>query len=311
MDAKNRTSANFFMTSPDLKFPDLHGRVAIISGSSRGIGRQCALSFAKCGCNIVVTGKSTKDTPNLPGSIYTVAKEVEKLGVRALPVKLDLRDSSSIEACVTEAERVFGRIDIVVNNASALWWHTMEDTPMSKYDLITSINCRGAFHLTKLCLPIMRRNHFGRVISMSPPIQVGAQYYKGYTAYNISKFGMTMVAMGAAAEGGDNGITGNSLWPATVIESQASINFDMGNKSLWRKSTILADAALMIIGDESITGRQVIDDELLAEKGQKDFKIYRYDPNVEPPRLLVQSKGMLMSRGDVKKVKTDSDLSKL
>lgn len=299
------------MTSPNLKFPDLRGRVAIISGSSRGIGRQCALSFAKCGCNIVVTGKSTEETASLPGSIYSVAKEVERLGVKALAVKLDLRDATSIEACVAEADRVFGRIDIVVNNASALWWHSMEETPIGKYDLITSINCRGAFYLTKLCIPIMKRNKFGRVISMSPPIKTEAPYYKGYTAYNISKFGMTMVAMGASAEGAEFGITGNSLWPATVIESQASINFDMGNKSLWRKSTILADAALMIIGDGSITGQQIIDDELLTLKGQKDFKIYRYDPNVEPPRLLVESKGNLMSRGDVKKVGKDKNLSKL
>jgi citronellol/citronellal dehydrogenase len=96
-----------------------------------------------------------------------------------------------------------------------------------------------------------------------------------------------------------------------VIESQASINFDMGNRSMWRKSTILADAALMIIGDGSISGKQLIDDELLASKGQNDFKIYRYDPNVEPPRLLVESKGMLMSRGDVKQVKSDRNSSKL
>jgi citronellol/citronellal dehydrogenase len=299
------------MTSTQLKFPDLKGRVAVISGSSRGIGRQCALSFAKCGCNVVVTGKSTEDTPNLPGSIYTVAKEVEKFGVKGLAVKLDLRDTKSIEECIAEVDRVFGRVDIVVNNASALWWHSMEDTPIAKYDLITSINCRGAFYLTKLCIPLMKRNKFGRVISMSPPIQVEAPYYKGYTAYNISKFGMTMVAMGAAAEGEEYGITGNSLWPATVIESQASINFDMGNRSMWRKSTILADAALMIIGDGSISGKQLIDDELLASKGQNDFKIYRYDPNVEPPRLLVESKGMLMSRGDVKQVKSDRNSSKL
>jgi NAD(P)-dependent dehydrogenase (short-subunit alcohol dehydrogenase family) len=299
------------MTSKQLQFPDLKGRVALISGSSRGIGRQCALSFAKCGCNIVVTGKSTEESANLPGSIYSVAKEIESLGVKALPVQLDLRDEKSIEKCVEETVKHFGRIDIVVNNASALWWHTMEGTPLSKYDLITSINCRGAFYLTKLCFPVMRKNNFGRVICMSPPIQTAPEHYKGYTAYNISKFGMTMVAMGAAAEGTEFNITGNSLWPATVIESQASINFDLGNRSLWRKSTILADAALMIIGDASVNGRQLIDDEFLATKGQKDFKIYRYDPNVEPPRLLVETKGSMLSRGDVREVNKDKARSKL
>ena len=299
------------MTSPQLKFPDLKGKVALISGSSRGIGRQCALSFAQRGCSIVVTGKSTQESATLPGSIFSVAKEVEALGVRALAVPLDLRDQTSIEKCVQSAENHFGRIDIVVNNASALWWHTMEGTPLSKYDLITSINCRGAFYLTKLCIPIMKKNGFGRVISMSPPIQTDAAHYKGYTAYNISKYGMTMVAMGAAAEGAEFGITGNSLWPATVIESQASINFDLGDRSLWRKATILADAALMIIGDANLNGNQLIDDEFLSSKGQDDFKIYRYDPNVEPPRLLVENKGSLLSRGDVRKVDKDKQKSRL
>lgn len=299
------------MTSTKLNFPDLKGRVALISGSSRGIGRQCALSFAKCGCNIVVTGKSVSESPNLPGSIYTVAREVEALGVRALACPLDLRDDKSIENCVAEAVKHFGRVDIVVNNASALWWQPIEGTPINKYDLITSINCRGAFYLTKLCLPHMRKNKFGRVICMSPPIQTEASHYKGYTAYNISKFGMTMVAMGAAAEGVEDNITGNSLWPATVIESQASINFDLGDRSIWRKSTILADAALMIIGDGSVSGQQLIDDEFLATKGLKDFKIYRYDPKVEPPRLLVQSNGAMLSRGDVRQVEKDKRKSKL
>ena len=299
------------MTSPQLKFPDLRGRVAIISGSSRGIGRQCALSFAKCGCNIVVTGKSTSESASLPGSIFTVAKEVEALGVKALACPLDLRDEKSIERCVADTVAHFGRVDIVVNNASALWWHTIEGTPLNKFDLITGINCRGAFHLTKLCLPHMRKNKFGRVICMSPPIQTDAAYYKGYTAYNLSKFGMTMVAMGAAAEGEEDNITGNSLWPATVIESQASINFDLGNRSTWRKASILADAALMIIGDSKVNGRQLIDDEFLATKGQKDFKVYRYDPNVEPPRLLVEAKGAFVSRGDVRKVDSDRKKSKL
>jgi len=299
------------MTSAQLQFPDLRGRVAIISGSSRGIGRQCALSFAKCGCNIVVTGKSTSENPNLPGSIYSVAKEVEALGVRALACMLDLRDEKTIEKCVEDTVKQFGRVDIVVNNASALWWHTIEGTPLNKYDLITGINCRGAFFLTKLCLPHMKKQRFGRVISMSPPIQTSAAHYKGYTAYNISKFGMTMVAMGVAAEGEEFNVTGNSLWPATVIESQASINFDLGNRSLWRKSTILADAALMIIGDQSLSGQQLIDDEFLSSKGQSDFKIYRYDPDVEPPRLLVEPQGAKLSRGDVRAVKKDKTQSKL
>ena len=114
------------MTSPYLSFPDLKGRVALISGSTRGIGRQCALDFARRGCNVVITGKSLDERPNLPGSIYSVAKEVEALGVQALACQLDLRDEKSIERCVEVTVATFGRIDILINNASALWWQNIE-----------------------------------------------------------------------------------------------------------------------------------------------------------------------------------------
>jgi len=129
---------------------------------------------------------------------------------------------------------------------------------MSKFDLIVSqlivrshsqvgINARGSFALTRACLPYMERQGWGRVISMSPPISTDYSVYGGHTAYNISKMGMTMVAMGVAAEYKGKNITGNSLWPATIIESLASQNFKMGERQLWRKADIIADATAAII----------------------------------------------------------------
>lgn len=297
-----------------LGFKDLTGRVAIITGSTRGIGKECALALARQGCNIVVAAKSTSEQPNLPGTIYTVASELEALGVQALPFKLDVRDAASCEACVAKAVEVFGRVDILVNNASALWWQEIVNTPMAKYDLITTLNTRGSFALTAACMPHFLKAGFGRVVTMSPPIRPEMEAYKGFTAYNISKFGMTMVAMGAAAEGQGSNVTGFSLWPATVIESQASINFELGERSSWRKATILADATVALVcEDASFTGKQLIDDEYLEYKGltAEDLKVYRYDPNVEPPRLLAvahASQGIsstTVRRGDVRKLKDD------
>eukprot|EP00929_Paragymnodinium_shiwhaense_P044032 TRINITY_DN22590_c0_g1_i1.p1 TRINITY_DN22590_c0_g1~~TRINITY_DN22590_c0_g1_i1.p1 ORF type:complete len:319 (-),score=113.48 TRINITY_DN22590_c0_g1_i1:334-1290(-) len=297
--------------SPKLKTVNLKGKVAIISGSTRGIGKACAVALAKQGCNIVVAAKTVQEDPKLPGTIYTVAQELEKLGVQALPVKVDMRKLEDIQNCVKQAVEKFGRIDIVINNASALWWHTMENTPMAKYDLITQINCRGAFALTSLSLPHMAKNGFGRVISMGPPIRTDYKAYKGFTAYNISKFGMSMVAMGAASEYEGKGITGNSLWPATVIESQASINFELGDRDMWRKAEILADAVLGIVGEtDDFTGYQLIDDEYLTDFqgfSADDLKVYRYNPDVEPPRALAEADntGSGVTRGDVRKVNKD------
>ena len=296
-------------SSPKLNNPDLKGKVAIISGSTRGIGRECAIALAKCGCNIVIAAKTTEPTKNLPGTIFSVAEEMKQLGVDALPCKVDMRDAKTIEKCVEDTVAHFGRIDIVINNASALWWHDIEDTPINKYDLITGINTRGSFILTKLALPYMRKNKFGRVITMSPPIQTDYERYQGFTAYNISKFGMTMVAMGAAAEGAKNNITGNSLWPATVVESQASKNFKLGSTKNWRKATILADCVLAIVGS-TLNGTQNIDDELLIEEfgfTKKDLAVYRFDPNVEPIRALAPKTQIKVSlkRGDVRTLSKD------
>lgn len=293
-----------------LKVKDLTGKVAIITGASRGIGRVCAIALAKQGCNIVIAAKSTTDTPKLPGTIYSVASELEAIGVQSLPVKVDMRNLDDIKECVRLTVEKFGRIDIVINNASALWWQRITDTPMNKYDLITQINTRGHFHLVQLALPHMEKNGYGRVISMGPPISTHYKAFGGFTAYNISKYGMTMVAMGAAAEYEGKGITGHSLWPATVIESQAAENFELGDKSIWRKASILADCVLgLVSSDDSYTGQQLFDDEYLRDQHgftDEDFVIYRYDPNVEPPRALAEpTAGARINRGDVRKLDKD------
>jgi citronellol/citronellal dehydrogenase len=300
--------------------PDLRGRVAIVTGGSRGIGREVCLALARAGAHVVVAAKSASPQPTLPGTIHTVADEIRALrtGAEAFPYALDLRDESACVSCVRDVVARFGRVDILVNNASALWWHTIPETPTRKYDLIQSINARGAFVMTRECLPHMARNRFGRVVCMGPPIPASYRHYAGKTAYYMSKCGMTMVALGAAAEGADAGITGNALWPATVVESSASENFELGDKSGWRKATILADATVAIVGDAAQTGGQLIDDVYLRSVGATDDDIakYRCDPNVEPPRLLAGEAGdgggeWDVRRGDVGKLGRDKARSKL
>src|SRR5262245_51925989 len=106
----------------------LAGKVAIITGGSRGIGRTVALTFAKAGADIVVAAKTDAENPKLPGTIFTVAKEVEALGRRALPVRVDVRDDEQVALMVKRTMETFGRIDILVNNAGALWWQPVLDT---------------------------------------------------------------------------------------------------------------------------------------------------------------------------------------
>lgn len=265
---------------------NLSGRVALITGSTRGIGRETALTLARHGCDIVVTGKSTEDKPNLPGTIFSVAQEIEALGRRALPAALDVRDDASVDAVVEATLRKFGRIDILINNAGALWWQPMLETPMKRYDLINDINSRGAFTCTRAVLPHMLQAGWGHIINCSPPVDLS--WLPDKVAYCISKFGMTMQVHGIAEEVRGSGVALNALWPVTAVESYATINFKMGDASTWRKASILADAALMIVRKDprTFTGHALLDEDFMRAEGVTDFTPYRCDPDVEPPRLM-------------------------
>ena len=266
-------------------------KVAIITGSTRGIGRHLALTLAKNGYNITVTGKSTKSTKNLPGSIYSVADEVSELGSEALPIKLDVRNANEIENCVKQTYDKWGRIDVLINNAGALWWKPIKDTPANKYDLINSINSRASFLMARETIPYMLKNDGGHIINFSPPIMsLLIRNYaplKNKTAYLISKMGMTLGMLGISREYMGYNIACNSLWPLRPVESYALINNNLGDYRSWYKQDIISDSVIHILNEEKMTftGHQLIDEEYLAYKGVADFTKYRCDPKSEPPKL--------------------------
>jgi citronellol/citronellal dehydrogenase len=263
----------------------LDGRVAIVTGSSRGIGKSVALALAQEGCDVVVAAKTTEPDPRLPGTIHDTAREVEALGRRALPVRCDVRDTDQIDAMAQQALDTFGRIDILINNAGALWWHNVLDTPPKRFDLVMGVNARAAFFCAKACLPAMMKQRWGHIINYSPPIDIRAT--PGHVAYLISKFGMTLVAHGLAEEVRAENVGVTALWPATVVESQATINFGLLDRKYWRKAEIMADATLAVVTQDPLkrSGKALIDEDVLREEGVTDFAKYRCDPDTEPLRL--------------------------
>jgi citronellol/citronellal dehydrogenase len=263
----------------------LQGRVAIVTGASRGIGRALALGLARAGCQVVIAAKSTTSSEKLPGSIFTVAQEVEALGVRALPIQVDVRDEGQIEALAARTLEHFGRIDILVNNAGALYWRPLLDTPAKRFDLVMSVNARAAFLCCRSVLPAMIRQRWGHVINMSPPLDLSM--VPGRIAYAISKLGMTLLSLGLAEEVRSHNIAVNSLWPVTIIESQASINHALGRPEMWRKPEILVDCVLRLVQKEpaDFTGRALVDEDFLRAEGVTDFSVYACVPGTQPPRL--------------------------
>ncbi|SVE42976.1 uncharacterized protein METZ01_LOCUS495830, partial [marine metagenome] len=119
---------------------NLDGRVAIITGATRGVGKACALALAKKGCNIVLAGRTVDPHPKLEGTLSSVAAEVEALGVKTLQVPTNVRKSEDIENMVKQTVDTFGRVDIMINNAGAAWWFGIEDTPVNKYNLVNEVN---------------------------------------------------------------------------------------------------------------------------------------------------------------------------
>ena len=266
----------------------LDGRVAIVTGSSRGIGKAVALAMAKEGADIVVAAKTTEPDPRLPGTIYDAAREVEALGRRALPVRCDVREVDQIDAMVQQTLDTFGRVDILINNAGALWWHNVIDTPAKRFDLVMGVNARASFFCARACLPAMTKQKWGHIVNYSPPIDIRAA--PGHVAYLISKFGMTLIAHGLAEEVREENVGVTALWPATVVESQATINFGLLDRKYWRKADIMADSTLAIVTSEPTkwSGQALIDEDLLRAEGVTNFDQYRCDPETEPMRLDTQ-----------------------
>lgn len=252
----------------------LEGRVAIITGASRGIGKALALRLAEEGADIVVAAKSEHSRDKLPGNIYDTAEEVRARGRRSLSVKVDVREEEDIANMVQRTMDEFGRIDILINNAGALWWKPVLETPAKRFDLVVGVNVRGAFLCSYHVLPHMKAQRWGHIINMAPGISGHAS--PGMVAYMISKMGMARLAIGIAEEHRADNIAANALWPVTPIETAAVINNHLGDRTVWRTPEIMCDATMAILRQEpsQCTGRQLTDEEILQEAGITDFDHY-------------------------------------
>ncbi|WP_460684254.1 SDR family oxidoreductase [Niabella aquatica] len=256
----------------------LKNRTAFITGASRGIGKAIALRLAKEGANIVVAAKSVKENEKLGGTIFTAAEEIEAAGGKALAVPCDVRDEALIQDAVAQTISRFGGIDMVINNASAITLTKTGDTPTNRFDLMQDINVRGTFLVTKNCLPHLSKSDQAHILTLSPPLNLCPQWLGAHMAYTISKYNMTMMALGWAEEFKNIPIASNALWPCTTIDTAAVRNL-LGGQALVnmsRKPGIVADAAFYIVSrkPQSCTGNSFTDEQVLRQNGITDFASY-------------------------------------
>jgi citronellol/citronellal dehydrogenase len=258
----------------------LAGKTLLITGGSRGIGKAIALRAARDGARIIIAAKTDQPHPKLPGTIHTVAREIEAAGGKALAVACDIRFEDQVVRAVERAVATFGGIDILVNNASAISLTGTLATPVKRFDLMMGVNARGTWLCSRACLPHLQKAENTHILVLAPPLDLRPQWFGPHLAYTLSKYGMSMCVLGLAEEFRAGGIAVSALWPRTVIATEA-LNLIPGiDRARCRRPEIVADAAHAILTRSSrgSNGRFFSDEEVLAEEGITDFTSYAVDP---------------------------------
>ncbi|KAJ6120168.1 hypothetical protein N7523_004448 [Penicillium sp. IBT 18751x] len=278
--------------------------VALIMGASRGIGRQVAIDMARNGYTVMLAAKTTSDAskttpfppdPNSSAStISTVEREITESGGKAASVAVDVRDASQIQRAVDETVRIFGKLDVLVYNSGAIWWSSVENTPLKRFKLMQQVNPEGLYATVLASLPHFEKNGWkGRIVVVSPPIY--SRFFRGKTAYAMGKVGMSVLVKGLAMDfvrqgRGEMAIT--SIWPASSIESAAT-EFNKSEEKSYkkdlRKPTIFSDAILEMLRapHATVNGLLDTDEDFLREKcGVTDFSKYAVIPGSTPRRIM-------------------------
>jgi citronellol/citronellal dehydrogenase len=259
----------------------LQGKTLFITGASRGIGREIALRAARDGANIVIAAKSAEPHAKLPGTIHSVAAEVEAAGGKALALQVDVRDEDAVRQALAQANDHFGGIDALVNNAGAIKLTGVQHIELKRFDLMHQINTRAVLLCSQAALPYLKKSA-GHILNLSPPLNLASKWFAQFSPYTMTKYGMSMLTIGMSEEFANYGISVNSLWPQTMIAT-AAIEFQLGNRESFKQArtpAIMADAAHVILDSSGrqITGRLLIDEEILRESGVGEFEHYRFEP---------------------------------
>ena len=211
-------------------------RTLVVSGASRGIGLAIAIGAARRGANVVLLAKTAEPHPKLPGTVHTAVAEIEAAGGKGVAVVGDVRNEEDVQRAVDTAVEHFGGVDICVNNASAIATEPTEQLAAKKFNLMMDINVRGTFLLTKACLPHLRKsprdatNSITHVLTLAPPMNMNPYWLGAHPSYTLSKYGMTLLSLGWAAEYADAGIGFSCLWPETYIATAAVTNLADGDE---------------------------------------------------------------------------------
>ncbi|HTX28968.1 MAG TPA: SDR family NAD(P)-dependent oxidoreductase [Streptosporangiaceae bacterium] len=256
----------------------LDGKVALVTGASRGLGAEIARRFGAAGAAVAVAARTTQGASSLlPGTIDDTAAQIRAAGGTAVAIAADLARPDERERLVEETTRRLAAPDICVNNAAVTYFARVEDFTAKRYALMFAVDVEAPFHLAALVLPGMRDRGAGWILNISsagarhPAIPPNAWAVRGSTVYGMCKAALERLSTGLAAELYPDNIAVNALSPTRVVPTPGTIfhHLTTADDPRAEPPAVMAEAALLLCHREprTLTGRVAYSQELLAEFG--------------------------------------------
>jgi NAD(P)-dependent dehydrogenase (short-subunit alcohol dehydrogenase family) len=275
--------------------------VVVVTGASRGIGREIAVRTASDGAAVALLAKTETPNPKIAGTLAETAEAVRDAGGRALPLAVDVRDADGVASAIAAVAEEFGGIDVVVNNAGALDLRRTPQLPPKNFARLLAVNVQGPFAVVQAAFPYLRDSDNAHIVNVSPPLNLDPAWVGAHVGHTVGKYAESLLTLGWAAEFASIPIAVNSLWPATTVAStgmMAAMGAD-AVRAQARHPRIMADAvhALITRPAAECTGRFYTDEEVLREEGVDDLSGYRlaareddltpnfYLPSTPPPAV--------------------------
>jgi NAD(P)-dependent dehydrogenase (short-subunit alcohol dehydrogenase family) len=257
----------------------LKDRVVVVTGASRGIGREIAVRAASDGASVVLLAKTETPNPKIAGTLTETAEAVRDAGGHAFPFAVDVRDADGVANAIAAAAEEFGGIDVVVNNAGALDLRPTPKLPPKSFDRLLAINVQGPFAVVQAAFTYLRNSDNAHIVNVSPPLNLDPRWVGAHVGHTVGKYAESLLTLGWAAEFASIPIAVNSLWPATTVASTGMM-VAMGEdvvRAQARDPRIMADAlhALVTRPAADCSGHFYTDEEVLRAEGVTDLSGYR------------------------------------
>ncbi|MCH8283614.1 MAG: SDR family NAD(P)-dependent oxidoreductase [Chloroflexi bacterium] len=235
--------------------PSFQGKVALVTGASRGIGKAIAIALGREGADVVTVARASDANPlKLPGTVDETARRIEAAGAKALAVSADLTRDEEIQRAAETALEAFGRVDILINNAAIDFPAPLLELPVKRYDLIMALDLRAPYLLARHLLPSMLERGGGSILNVSS--LAALNQYPGQLPYGMAKAALERFTWGLAEEMKDRNIVSNCLRVDVPIASEGFVmNFAdrIEDKSTWEKTDVGAEAALWMLQRDPAT----------------------------------------------------------